>query len=315
MEKNDKIYVAGHLGLVGSSLIRKLNELGYNNLITKNRSELDLTNQQAVNNFFAQEKPDYIFLAAAKVGGIVANQTFPAEFIYQNLMIEANIIHAAYFYNVKKTIFLGSSCIYPRLAPQPIKEINLLTSPLEKTNEAYAIAKIAGIKLCENYHKQYGFKYVAAMPTNLYGPNDNFNLESSHVLPAMIRKFDDAKINNQSNVTLWGSGSVYREFLHVDDLATALIFLMNSNQDNGLINIGTGEDLTIKELAEKIKKVVAFNGEIIWDQTKPDGTPRKLLDIEFITGLGWKPQIQLENGLRETYDWYLKAKEKNNTRQ
>jgi GDP-L-fucose synthase len=315
MEKNDKIYVAGHLGLVGSSLIRNLIQMGYNNLITKEQSELDLTNQQAVNNFFAKEKPDYIFLAAAKVGGIAANQALPAEFIYQNLIIEANVIHAAHLYNVKKIIFLGSSCIYPRLAPQPIKESYLLTSPLEKTNEAYAIAKIAGIKLCEYYYKQYGFKYIAAMPTNLYGPNDNFDLESSHVLPAMIRKFDDAKITNSPDITLWGSGSVYREFLHVDDLAMALIFLINSNQDNGLINIGTGEDLTIKELAEKIKKIVDFNGEIIWDQTKPDGTPRKLLDIGLITSLGWKPQIQLEDGLQKTYDWYLRAKQENNTRQ
>lgn len=308
MKKNSKIYIAGHLGLVGSALVKSLNIAGYTNLITRTKTELDLTNQQAVNDFFLENKPDYVFLAAAKVGGIMANKSFPAEFIYENLMIECNIIHTSYKNNVKKIIFLGSSCIYPRLAPQPIKEEYLLTSPLEKTNEAYAVAKIAGIKLCEHYNKQYGFKYIATMPTNLYGPNDNFDLESSHVLPAMIRKFNDAKNNKDSEVELWGSGEVYREFLYVDDLAAALIFLMNNKKDSGIINIGTGKDIKIRELAEQIKNVTGYKGKITWDKSKPDGTPRKLLNIDIITRLGWKPQINLNSGLKRTYDWYLNNK-------
>ena len=274
MLKKSKIYVAGHRGLVGSAILRKLKEKGYKNIIVKSHQELDLLNQAAVDTFFKKYKPEYVFLAAAKVGGILANKEKPAEFIYENLMIAANVINAAYKYKVKKLLFLGSSCIYPRLAPQPIKEEYLLTSPLEKTNEAYAIAKIAGLKLCEFYNRQYKTNYISVMPTNLYGPNDNFDLNSSHVLPALIRKFHDAKMKNNKSVTLWGSGRPKREFLHVDDLAEATIFLMNKYNGQEIINIGCGEDLSIKELANKVKAVTGYRGKVVWDKSKPDGTLR-----------------------------------------
>jgi GDP-L-fucose synthase len=305
MLKNSKIYVAGHRGLVGSAVIKALEKRGYNNLIFKTRKELDLINQAAVDLFFKKNKPEYVFLASAKVGGIMANKNYPAEFIYENLMVAANIINAAYKNKVKKLIFLGSSCIYPRLAPQPIKEEYLLTSPLEPTNEAYAIAKIAGLKLCEFYNQQYGTNYIAVMPTNLYGPNDNFDLTSSHVLPAMIRKFHEAKLRGEKTITLWGSGRPKREFLHVTDLAEALVFLMNKYKGKELLNIGAGQDLSIKELANKIKAVTGFKGKILWDKTKPDGTPRKLLNINKIKALGWKPKINLDKGLLETYRWFV----------
>lgn len=305
MLKNSKIFVAGHRGLVGSAIVRALREKKYTNLILKTRTELDLTNQAAVNNFFAKYKPDYVFLAGAKVGGIVANKNYPAEFIYENLVIETNVINAAYKNKVKKLLFLGSSCIYPKLAPQPIKEECLLSSVLEKSNEAYAIAKIAGLKLCEYYNQQYGTKYISVMPTNLYGPNDNFSLENSHVLPAMIRKFYEAKKNDDASVTLWGTGKVKREFLYVDDLASAVIFLMNKYDGQEIINIGTGKDLTIKQLAETVKKVTGFKGRIAWDTSKPDGTPRKLLNINRIKKLGWQPRINLDKGLKLAYQWFL----------
>jgi len=306
MEKNSKIYVAGHMGLVGSAIIRKLKTAGYNNIIIKTKQELDLTEQSKINEFFKKEKPEYVFLGAAKVGGIMANKNYPAEFIYSNLMVAANVIHTSYENNVKKLVFLGSSCIYPKLAPQPIKEKYLLSSALEPSNEAYAIAKIAGLKLCQYYNQQFNTNYISVMPTNLYGPNDNFNLENSHVLPAMIRKFHEAKINKQDTITLWGSGQVKREFLHVDDLADALLFLMNSYDDKDIINIGTGSDLSIAELAQLIKQTVGFEGEINWDKTKPDGTPRKLLDITKLKEIGWDPKINLSEGIKNTYQWFLK---------
>ncbi|MGL4986217.1 MAG: GDP-L-fucose synthase [Treponemataceae bacterium] len=306
MEKTSKIYIAGHRGLVGSALLRNLESAGYNNIVVKSSKELDLTNQKAVEVFFEAEKPDYIFVAAAKVGGIHANNTYPADFIYINMMIASNVIHAAYKHKVKKLLFLGSSCIYPKLAPQPMKEEYLLTGSLEQTNEAYAIAKIAGLKLCQYYRKQYGVDFISAMPTNLYGINDNFDLENSHVLPALLRKFHDAKIANQKSVSLWGTGKAKREFLYVDDLADALVFLMNNYSDDSHINIGTGEDLEIAELAQTIKKIVGFEGKIIYDITKPDGTPRKLLDVSKINLLGWKAQTSLENGIKATYEWYKK---------
>lgn len=305
INKQAKIYVAGHEGLVGSAIVRALTSLGYKNLILKTRKELDLLNQDKVKRFFASQKPDYVFLAAAKVGGILANKTYPAEFIYENLVIETNILQAAYKNKVKKLIFLGSSCIYPRNCPQPIKEEYLLSSPLEKTNEAYALAKIAGVKMCEFYNQQYGTKFIAVMPTNLYGQNDNFSLSSSHVLPAMIRKFHEAKINKSSEVILWGTGKPRREFLHVDDLAAALIFLINNYDGQKIINIGCGQDLTIKELANKIKTIVGYQGKITWDKTKPDGTPRKLLDVSRLKKLGFKPRINLDQGLKLTYQWFL----------
>lgn len=304
MEKDSKIYVAGHRGLVGSAIVRALQKQGFKNLVLKTRDELDLTNQQAVEDFFAKEKPKFVFLAAAKVGGIMANKTYPADFIYENLVIQNNIIHAAYKNSVKKLLFLGSSCIYPRLAPQPIKEEYLLTGPLEPTNEAYAIAKIAGLKMCEFFNQQYGTNYISVMPTNLYGPNDNFDLETSHMLPALIRKFHEAKINNAPTITLWGSGSPRRECLHVDDLADACVFLMNHYNDSKTINIGTGEDITIKELAELISDIVEYKGEITWDTSKPDGMPRKLLDVSRLHEQGWHHHIELADGLKETYTWY-----------
>jgi GDP-L-fucose synthase len=305
MQKNDKIYIAGHQGLVGSALNRALKKEGFGNLIFKTRDELDLLDGVAVHNFFQMEKPDYVFLAAAKVGGIHANDTFPADFIYENIMIEANVIHASCAYKVKKLLFLGSSCIYPRDCPQPIKEEYLLTGPLEKTNESYAIAKIAGIKMCQSYNKQYGTKFISVMPTNLYGPNDNFDLTSSHVLPALLRKFYDAKIDGAGEVTIWGTGSPMREFLHVDDLADACVCLMNTYDDSEIVNIGTGEDIAIRELASLIQGIVGFKGKIIHDTSKPDGTPRKLLDVSKLHSLGWKHTIDLEEGLRTTYDWFL----------
>lgn len=307
MDKGSKIYLAGHRGLVGSALRRKLESKGYSNLIFRAHRELDLTNQQAVNEFFEQEKPEYVFLAAAKVGGILANNTFPAEFIYENLMIEANVVHASHKFGVKKLLFLGSSCIYPKLAPQPLKEEYLLTGPLEETNEAYAIAKIAGIRLCKHYNQQYGTNFISVMPTNLYGPNDNFNLETSHVMPALIRKFHEAKVNNESEVIVWGTGSPKREFMHVDDMADACVYLMeNFNTDDigEFVNIGVGKDITIGELAEIIKEIVGFNGKIKQDTSKPDGTPQKLLDITKLNFLGWKARISLKDGIKQTYEWY-----------
>ncbi len=305
MNKTDKIYVAGHNGMVGSAIVRKLNYEGFSNIIIKTSSEVDLRNQQAVNILFETAKPDYVFLAAAKVGGIMANNTYKAEFIYDNLMIEANVIHEAFINNVKKLLFLGSSCIYPKLAPQPLKEEYLLTDLLEATNEPYAIAKIAGIKLCESYRDQYGCNFISAMPTNLYGPNDDYDLHTSHVLPALIRKFHEAKINKSPSVVVWGTGSPKRELLHVDDVANACFHLMQHYNEKEFVNIGTGEDISIKKLAEMIRSIVGFKGEIIWDSTKPDGTPRKLLDVNKIHTAGWKHTVKLEDGIKKTYENYL----------
>jgi len=293
MEKNSKIYIAGHRGMVGSAIVRKLTEQGYNNLIYKTSKELDLMRQIDVENFFEKERPDYVFLAAAKVGGIHANNTYPAEFLYNNLMIESNIIHSAYKFGVTKLLFLGSSCIYPKFANQPIKEEYLLTGSLEPTNEAYAIAKITGIELCKFYRRQYGCDFISAMPTNLYGINDNFDLETSHVLPALIRKIHEAKIKNQSEVNMWGTGKPKREFLYVDDLAEACIHLMNNYSDEMHINVGTGEDVEIRELVDIIKRVVGYDGTITNDLSKPDGTPRKLLDVSLLHKTGWKHKVEL----------------------
>jgi GDP-L-fucose synthase len=304
MKKESKIYIAGHNGLVGSAIKRNLEKQGFENLIYKTREELDLMDENAVQSFFEKEKPEYVFLAAAKVGGIIANRDYPADFIYQNLKIQNNIIFQAYKNKVKKLLFLGSSCIYPRECSQPIKEEYLLTGELEKTNEAYAIAKIAGIKMCQSFNKQHGTKFISVMPTNLYGPNDNFDLKTSHVLPALIRKFHEAKIENKKQVEMWGTGKAKREFLHVDDLAEACVFLMDNYEDNEIINIGTGEDLSIKDLAGIIKRVVGYQGKTIYDTSKPDGTPRKLLDVSKIHNLGWRHKIDLETGIRETYKWY-----------
>ena len=304
MKKTDKIYVAGHRGLVGSAILRKLTEAGYSNIISCSSKELDLRNQQAVNDFFEAEKPAYVFLAAAKVGGIIANSSFKAEFIYDNLMIETNIIHAAYKNDVTKLLFLGSSCIYPHKAPQPMKEEYLLTGLLELTNEPYAIAKISGIKLCEYYREQYGCNFISAMPTNLYGPNDNFDLQYSHVLPALIRKFHEAKENADLIVTLWGTGSPLREFLYVDDLADACLFLMLNYNETQFLNVGTGKDITIKDLAELVRDLTGFTGEIIWDKSKPDGTFRKLMDVTRMENLGWKYTTLLTEGLKKTYTAY-----------
>ncbi|GAB3765241.1 GDP-L-fucose synthase [Spirosoma pomorum] len=305
MEKQARIYIAGHRGMVGSAIVRKLQADGYTNLIMRTSSELDLRNQEAVADFFEEEKPEYVFLAAAKVGGILANNIYRAEFLYDNLVIEANIIQSSYKAGVKKLLFLGSSCIYPKMAPQPLKEDYLLTGLLESTNEPYAIAKIAGIKLCEAYRSQYGCNYISAMPTNLYGPNDNYDLQGSHVLPALIRKFHEAKINNQPSVEVWGTGSPRREFLHADDLADACVFLMNGYNDELFVNVGTGEDVTIRELAEAVKDVVGFEGELRWDTSKPDGTPRKLMDVSRIHELGWKHKTELREGLEKTYQDFL----------
>jgi GDP-L-fucose synthase len=307
MEQTAKIFVAGHRGMVGSAITRQLLSQGYNNIVTRTSTELDLRNQQAVDDFFAAEKPAFVFLAAAKVGGIMANNTYKADFIYDNLMIETNIIHAAYANEVTKLLFLGSSCIYPKLAPQPLKEEYLLTGLLETTNEAYAIAKIAGIKLCEYYREQYGCNFISAMPTNLYGPNDNYDLQGSHVIPALIRKFHEAKVNNATHVTLWGSGEPKREFLYADDLAVACLHLMLHYNEKQFVNVGTGEDVTIKELANLVHLITGFNGTIVWDNTKPDGTPRKLMDVTKINGLGWKHTIALKDGLELAYKDFLKT--------
>lgn len=306
MKKNSKIYIAGHLGLVGSAILRKLKKEGYTNLITKSRKEVDLTNQKAVKDFFDETKPEYVFLAAAKVGGIMANKTYPGEFISENLDIQNNIIKNSYTYGVKKLLFLGSSCIYPKLATQPIKEEYFMTGPLEPTNEAYAIAKIAGISMCQSYRKQYGADFISLMPTNLYGPGDNFTNERGHVIPALIRKFHEAKTKNLAEISAWGTGSAKREFLHSDDLADACVFLMKNYSSGDIINVGTGEDVTIKELTEKISEIVGFKGKIVWDTTKPDGAPRRLLDVDKLHTLGWKHSIELEKGLKETYEWFKK---------
>ena len=305
MNKDAKIYVAGHRGMVGSAIIRELQKNGYNNIVTRTHAELDLINQQAVVDFFAQEKPEYVFLAAAKVGGIEANRTELGAFTYENLQIQNNIIHNAYLQKVKRLIFLGSSCIYPKFAPQPIKEEYLLTGALEPTNYGYAIAKIAGVKLCEAYSDQYGCDFISLMPTNLYGINDNFDLKTSHVLPALIRKFHEAKISGAKFVEVWGDGTPMREFLYVDDLAEACVFAMQNNAVKGLTNIGTGEDITIRELAQTIQKIVGFNGEIKFDPTKPGGTPRKCMDVSKINALGWKAKVGLEEGIARVYQWYL----------
>lgn len=302
MEKKSKIYIAGHRGMVGSAIIRRLQKDGFTNIVTRTSKELNLINQQAVADFFASEKPEFVFLAAAKVGGIVANNTYRAEFIYENIMIQSNIIHHAYLNKVEKLMFLGSSCIYPKLAPQPLKEEYLLTGLLESTNEPYAIAKIAGIKMCDAYRSQYGSNFISVMPTNLYGPNDNYDLNNSHVLPALIRKFHTAKIQNLPAVEIWGTGSPMREFLHVDDLADACFYLMQNYNEPGLINIGVGEDITIKDLALLIKKIVDYKGELKFDATKPDGTPRKLMDVGKIHSFGWKHKIELEEGITSVYE-------------
>ncbi len=302
MNKDSKIYIAGHRGMVGSAIERKLRKEGFTNIIAKSSKELDLRNQQMVNTFFQEHTPHYVILAAAKVGGIVANNTYRAEFIYDNLMMEANIIHAAYVYGVKKLLFLGSSCIYPKLAPQPLKEDYLLSGYLEQTNQPYAIAKIAGIELCDSYRAQYGCNFISAMPTNLYGPNDNYDLEKSHVLPALLRKFITAKRNNAPFVELWGTGSPRREFLHVDDLADACYFLLQNYNEKGLVNIGWGTDVTILELAQLIKKIVGYQGDLNFDTTKPDGTPQKLMDVTKLKNFGWTASIGLEQGIQMVYD-------------
>ncbi len=302
MELNSKIYVAGHRGMVGSAIIRNLEKKGYQNIITKTSTELDLRNSQTVSDFFAEQKPDYVFLAAAKVGGIQANNTYRADFIYENLMIQNNVIHNSYLNNVKKLMFLGSSCIYPKMAPQPLKEEYLLTGLLEETNEPYAIAKIAGIKMCESYKRQYGCNFISVMPTNMYGPNDNYNLNNSHVLPALIRKFHDAKENNLAAVEMWGTGTPMREFLHADDLGDACVFLMNTYDGEQFVNIGSGTDVTIKDLALLIKDIIGFKGEITHDLSKPDGTPRKLMDVSYLHSLGWKHKIELSDGIKQVYD-------------
>ena len=305
MDKDAKIYVAGHRGLVGSAIVRKYISLGYENILTATHSDLDLINQQQVHQFLGDEKPNYVVVAAGKVGGIYANDHYPANFIYDNLMIESNLIHAAFESKVKKLLFLGSTCIYPKLAQQPLKEEYLLSGPLEKTNEWYAVAKIAGIKLCQAYRAQHGADFISAMPTNLYGPGDNFDLETSHVLPAMIRKFHEAKVKQDKKVIMWGTGQPKREFCHVDDCTDACVFLMGNYSDGEIVNIGVGEDLSIKDLAELVKNVVGFEGEIEYDTSKPDGTPRKLVDVSKITSLGWQAKIPLRNGIQQTYNWFL----------
>ncbi len=305
MEFNAKIYIAGHRGLVGSAIVRKLVEKGYSNLVYKTSGELDLTDKEQVDAFFDIIKPEYIFLAAAKVGGIVANNAYPADFIRDNLLIQTNVIDAAYRTGVRKLLFLGSTCIYPKFAPQPMNEDALLTGILEPTNEPYAIAKIAGIKMCESYNRQYGTNYISVMPTNLYGPNDNFDLETSHVLPALIRKFHEAKVENASSVEVWGTGTPRREFLYSDDLADAVIYLMNNYDGSQFINIGIGKDISIKELAEKIKQIVGFKGDIIFNSSKPDGTPRKLVDVTRLNELGWQASTSLDEGLKKVYEWFL----------
>ena len=302
MEKQKKVYIAGHRGMVGSAIHRKLKQEGFNNIVVNTSDKLDLRNQDQVAEFFAAEKPDYVFLAAAKVGGIVANNTYRAEFIYDNIMIQSNVIHQSYLNGVNKLMFLGSSCIYPKMAPQPLKEEYMLTGPLEETNEPYAIAKIAGIKMCDAYRSQYDCNYISVMPTNLYGPNDNYDLQKSHVLPALLRKFHEAKLNGDPVVTVWGSGKPLREFLHADDLAEACYFLMQHYNEPGLVNIGVGEDISIADLAALVKKITGFKGEIVLDSSKPDGTPRKLMDVTKLHNLGWKAKIGLEEGIRRVYE-------------
>ncbi len=306
MKKDSKIFVAGHRGLVGSAIVRALERDGYGNILVRTRDELDLTDQAAVRAFFMQERPEYVFIAAAKVGGIMANKTYPADFIRDNLVIETNMITSAYDSGVKKLLFLGSACVYPKHAPQPIKEDSLLTAPLEETNRAYAVAKIAGIELCQSYARQYGANFISLMPTNLYGPNDNFDRETSHVLPAFIRKFDDAAREGRSEVQVWGTGSALREFLHADDLGGACIFLMQNYDSPEIINVGTNREISIKNLADLVADTVGFKGEIVWDSSKPDGTPRRLLDVSKIHSLGWQHSIELEEGLGGTYEWYTK---------
>lgn len=310
--KNKKIYLAGHTGMVGSAIYRQLQSKGYENILTKNLSELDLRNQSSVEKFFSETKPEILIIAAAKVGGILANNTYRAEFLYDNLMIEANLIHSAYLNKVEKVVFLGSSCIYPKLAPQPLMEEYLLTDTLEFTNEPYAIAKIAGIKLCENYYRQFGCNYISAMPTNLYGPNDNFNLETSHVLPALLRKFHEAKVEEKDSVTIWGTGKPLREFMYVEDLADAIVFMMeNINAkdlyENGIthLNAGTGKDISISDLAKLIAEITEFKGKIVYDSSKPDGTTRKLMDVTRLNNLGWKYKTELQDGITKTYNWFL----------
>ncbi len=305
MDKNGKIYVAGHKGMVGSAIVRALEKNGYTNIVTRSHKELDLTRQDQVEEFFAKEKPDYVFLAAAKVGGIIANNEHPADFMYDNMILEMNVIYAAWKNNCKKLMFLGSSCIYPRMAPQPMPESCLLTSALEQTNEAYALAKISGLKYCEYLNRQYGTDYISVMPTNLYGPNDNYHPQHSHVLPALIRRFHEAKESGAESVVCWGTGAPLREFLYVDDLADACVYLMNTYSGNETVNLGTGKELTIKELTELVAKVIGYHGEIKWDPTKPDGTPRKLLDVSKLTNLGWKYKTELEEGIRLSYEDFL----------
>ncbi len=306
IDRNDRVYIAGHRGLVGSAIWRELESAGFTNLVGRSRAELDLQDAAAVKEFYAKEKPAYVFVAAAKVGGILANNNYPAQFLYENLQIQNNLIHGAHVAGVKKLLFLGSSCIYPKLAPQPIKEEHLLTGPLEPTNEWYAIAKIAGIKMCQAYRRQYGCNFISAMPTNMYGPNDNFDLQSSHVLPALIRKFHEAKVSRAATVTCWGTGTPLREFLYADDLARACLFLLENYNEEQFINIGCGSDVTIKQLAETVQRVVGFGGTIVWDTTKPDGTTRKLMDSSRLFALGWKPKVELEAGIKLAYDFFLK---------
>ena len=305
MNKNSKIYVAGHRGLVGSAIVRNLEEKGFNNIICRTHKELDLTNQNEVRRFFEEERPEYVFLAAAKVGGRHANNTYPADFIYENLMIQNNVIKAAHDFEVKKLLFLGSTCIYPKMAPQPIKEDYLLTGALEETNEAYAVAKIAGLEMCKFFKRQYGDNFISCMPTNLYGPNDNFDLKNSHVLPALIRKFHEAKVNNSEVVEVWGTGKPLREFLYVDDMADACVFLMENYDGEQHVNIGTGVEVSIRELAETVKEVVGFAGELVFNTDMPDGTPRKLTTVDKLNGLGWRHKVDLNNGITMAYEWFL----------
>lgn len=304
MDKNSKIYVAGHRGLVGSSIVKNLKKKGFTNIIGRTHKELDLTNQQAVERFFQEEKPEYVFLAAAKVGGIGANSTYPADFIMENLQIQCNVIKSSFNNKVKKLMFLGSSCIYPKMCPQPIKEEYLLSDYLEKTNEAYALAKISGLKMCQFFNEQYGTNYISVMPTNLYGPNDNYDLNNSHVMPALIRKMHEAKVSDSPFVEIWGTGKPLREFLHVDDMADACVYLMETYNGNDFFNVGTGKEITIRDLAELIKKIVGYNGELVFNATKPDGTPRKLLDVGRLERAGWQYKIDIEDGIRDSYEWF-----------
>ena len=306
MDKHSKIFVAGHRGLAGSAIMRELVRRGYTNIVTRTHAELELLDSGRVQDFFTLERPEYVFLAAARVGGILANKTYPADFFRENIVVQTNVMHYAHLSGVKKLLFLGSSCIYPKLAPQPIKEEYLMTGPLEETNSGYALAKIAGIEMCQAYRRQFGSNFIAIMPTNLYGPNDNFSPERGHVLPALLRRFHEAKLSEASNVVVWGTGTPKREFLHVDDLGSASVFLMERYDDSAIVNVGTGEDVSIKDLADTVKSTVGYRGEIVWDTSKPDGTPRKLLDVTRLHTLGWKHSIQLSAGIKDTYEWYVK---------